>query len=409
MNIHSNDKTTICFSIITKNNEENILKILENIYKYINYFVIIDRGSTDNTCGIIRSFFNDKNILGELFEYNMENYKDMKNILFEKAYNKTDFILFQNVNEELIIDDLKLNDLNVNKSIGYEINIINNNNIINKKCLFYNNRYIWKFKGIMDDFTEPISECINNCKNLQLSYISDKNLYIKMNLSIDNCNSIYNYDSNTNDLLEYYNNNYMYFTDFEYSDCVYLIADRYFAFKKYDDALLWFSIYNKFRKYTKEKLFISFLKTAICLIHKDYPIKYIIYNIKNSISIFVDRAEPYIVLANYFINKHNFELAYFNLKKVKNINYTDVINKYTLFINKNNYGLNINFILAYVCYNSERLAEAITLLNELDEKITNNFNEEKIIIDNIISPTNEIKDNNDFYILVNKIMINRNE
>ncbi len=399
----------ICFTTITKNNENNILKILENINKYINYFIIIDIGSTDNTCNLIRNFSKDNNVICELLEYNIDNYLDAKNFLFKHCFNKTDFILYTCVNEELVFKDFNINDLDVKKSIGYYVNTINNN-IINKKCSFYNNRYIWEFSGILDEITTSIDKCKNNNNLLGFNKISEKKLYSINNLN--DCDNYEKYKNNTNVLLEKYKNNLVYFNKFENSEYIYLIADRYFELKNYEDALFWFLKYNNSDKgdsnsrhdSNMEKLFISFLKSAICLINNDYPVKNIVYNLRKAISIFKDRAEPYYIASNYFISKDNFELAYFNFKKIENINYENVINEYNLFINKNYYGLNNNFILAYIFYKNERLNEAIEILNDLYNKLIDKSNKEEYFINyDIINPDNLKNDNNEYYILVNKI------
>ena len=60
-------KPTICLAIICKNEEHCILKALESAYKYIDYWVICDTGSTDNTVSLIKNFFKEKQINVEIF------------------------------------------------------------------------------------------------------------------------------------------------------------------------------------------------------------------------------------------------------------------------------------------------------------------------------------------------------
>jgi glycosyltransferase involved in cell wall biosynthesis len=54
--------------MIVKNETHIIKECLESIYKYINYWVIVDTGSTDGTQELIKSFFAEKGIPGELHE-----------------------------------------------------------------------------------------------------------------------------------------------------------------------------------------------------------------------------------------------------------------------------------------------------------------------------------------------------
>ena len=60
-------KPTICFATMCKNEEHCIRETLKSVYKYIDYWVVEDTGSTDRTCEIVTEFFKEKNIPGELF------------------------------------------------------------------------------------------------------------------------------------------------------------------------------------------------------------------------------------------------------------------------------------------------------------------------------------------------------
>lgn len=51
---------TLSFITMCKNEEKVIKNTLESIYKYIDYWVVYDTGSTDNTCQIVKDFFAEK-------------------------------------------------------------------------------------------------------------------------------------------------------------------------------------------------------------------------------------------------------------------------------------------------------------------------------------------------------------
>ena len=51
----------LTLSMIVKNESHIILECLNSLYKEIDYWVIVDTGSTDNTKEIITNFFKEKN------------------------------------------------------------------------------------------------------------------------------------------------------------------------------------------------------------------------------------------------------------------------------------------------------------------------------------------------------------
>ena len=65
---------TICLNMIVKNESKIITRMLDSVYKIIDYWVICDTGSTDNTRNIIINYFKEKQINGELIEEPWQNF-----------------------------------------------------------------------------------------------------------------------------------------------------------------------------------------------------------------------------------------------------------------------------------------------------------------------------------------------
>ena len=61
-------KVKICLNMIVKNESKVISRLLESVYKYIDYYCICDTGSTDNTIQIITDFFISKQIPGKVIQ-----------------------------------------------------------------------------------------------------------------------------------------------------------------------------------------------------------------------------------------------------------------------------------------------------------------------------------------------------
>lgn len=61
-------KTKIVMISMFKNESKTIGRMLESCYKYIDYWILQDNGSTDGTPDVVREFFKDKNIPGFVYE-----------------------------------------------------------------------------------------------------------------------------------------------------------------------------------------------------------------------------------------------------------------------------------------------------------------------------------------------------
>lgn len=67
-------KVTLC--MIVKNEKDIILECLESVYKYVDRYDITDTGSTDGTQDIIRNFFEEKGIPGEVYQSDWKGFGD---------------------------------------------------------------------------------------------------------------------------------------------------------------------------------------------------------------------------------------------------------------------------------------------------------------------------------------------
>lgn len=84
---------TLCLCLIIRNEASIITRLFENVCKYLDYWCIVDTGSTDGTQDIIKNFFKDKNIPGELHEQPFVNFGYNRSQLMLKAYDKADWLL----------------------------------------------------------------------------------------------------------------------------------------------------------------------------------------------------------------------------------------------------------------------------------------------------------------------------
>jgi len=80
--------------MIVKDEEHVIKDTLEKLVKQItfSYWVICDTGSTDNTRDIIRDFFKEKGIPGELLQHEWKDFGHNRTLALQGAYQKADYI-----------------------------------------------------------------------------------------------------------------------------------------------------------------------------------------------------------------------------------------------------------------------------------------------------------------------------
>lgn len=87
-----NKKPQVCLNMIVKNESHVIERCLESVKPMIDYWVIVDTGSTDGTQEIIKKYM--KGIPGELHERPWVNFEHNRNEALDLAKEKAEYLLF---------------------------------------------------------------------------------------------------------------------------------------------------------------------------------------------------------------------------------------------------------------------------------------------------------------------------
>ncbi len=104
-------EASVCLNMIIKNESSVIERCLETVKPLIDYWVIVDTGSTDGTQDIVKAFMKD--VPGELHERPWENFAHNRNEALNLARDKSDYILFIDADEVFEFDrDYKFPSLN---------------------------------------------------------------------------------------------------------------------------------------------------------------------------------------------------------------------------------------------------------------------------------------------------------
>lgn len=92
----------ICLNMIVKDESKGIRKCLESVKPFIDYWVIVDTGSTDGTQEIIKEYFKD--VPGELHEQSWVDFAHNRNEALKLAKEKGDYLLFIDGDDILTFD-----------------------------------------------------------------------------------------------------------------------------------------------------------------------------------------------------------------------------------------------------------------------------------------------------------------
>jgi glycosyltransferase involved in cell wall biosynthesis len=135
---------TICLNMIVKDEAPVIRRCLDSVKPWIDYWIIVDTGSTDGTQEIIKEFMKD--IPGELYERPWVNFGHNRDEALQLAENTCDYFMFVDADQELIHS---IDSLNLDKDCYFCF--VQNDGEFSKKILLANARCDWKWNGVLHE------------------------------------------------------------------------------------------------------------------------------------------------------------------------------------------------------------------------------------------------------------------
>ena len=152
MTSQTENKKTICLNMIVKDESHIIQKTLKNLCEHFNfsYYVISDTGSKDNTINLIKQFFSDKNINGEIIENEWKNFEHNRNIALNISKEKADYSLVFDADDFIHGEVSSINLPDVLTADGYTFTFKGGGSSYHRTLLINNNKD-WCWVGVVHE------------------------------------------------------------------------------------------------------------------------------------------------------------------------------------------------------------------------------------------------------------------
>ncbi len=360
-------KPTVCLNMIVKNESKVICRCLESALPLIDYWVIVDTGSTDGTQQVIINYMKEKNIPGTLYEKPWKNFAHNRNEALVFAENTADYVLILDADDYLIyqpefqLPDWKMDSYTIMSSLG---------GTEYAATRLLDMKHKWKWEGVVHEYlTSPTAIFSSHLSNVVNFCTRD--------------------GARSQDPEKYHKDAQMIYTALQEDPTntryTFYLAQSYRDAGESEKALEYYEKRVEMGGWDQE-VFYALYQIASLKEHLEYPVNEVAAAYLKAYSFRPTRWEPLYRLARYYRTKANFEAAYRVGRLAADMSPSNDI----LFVEKwiSDYGLIVERTVS--AYWTEKYEEAkelcqqIQTINNLPEDIRNlnnnnlRFAEEKL-------------------------------
>ncbi len=292
-------KKTICLNMIVKDESPVIRRCLTSVINLIDYWVIVDTGSTDGTQQIIRECLLQ--IPGELHERPWINFAHNRNEALALAKNRGDYLLFIDADEQLhYSSSFKMP--NLTKDF-YVSTVETEGGVRIHRELMVNNQLSWTWVGVLHEaVTCP------QAKSYEILRQVINQAYQDGRRSGDSQKFLHDAQILEQALKD----------DPHNSRNMFYLAFSYDVGGRYDSALEYYQ--KRLRmKGSEEEIFYSLYRIAWLQEQLGKEFETVVDSYSKAFLARPSRAEPLFCLTNYYVQKNKPLLAYFVSKFAQSI------------------------------------------------------------------------------------------
>ena len=298
----------VCLVMIVKDESKIIERCLNSVKSSIDYWVICDTGSSDETKEIITNFFKKYNIPGELHEDKWVNFGYNRTLAFKHAnnslFNKN---IFNNKSKSKYYYVIDADDIYIGKPLknilselvekdSYSLTIKYNNLTYIRKQLF-NVRQNWKYVGVLHEY----ADC--DIKNYTIDTLKDS--YILANTEGARSNDKNKYKKDVDILLtgikkEPNNARYHFYLANSYYDCNDFRNAKFYYYRRIE------------MKGWNEEVYYSMYRYAVCKSKLQITDNFeeILYDYLKAFNYRKTRLEALYEIVRYYRITNNYALGY---------------------------------------------------------------------------------------------------
>lgn len=330
----------MCLLMIVKDEAHVITQTLDILHKYIDYWIICDTGSTDGTQDLIKNYFDEKKIPGELFQHEWVNFGHNRTLAFECAYNKSKYVFVFDA------DDLIHGNFIINKNLNADAYTLKFGQVYTySRPQIFKNSLKWRYRGVLHEFADCITK--KNC----LYIFMDGDYHVESRRLGSRNTDPDKYLKDANTLLKAIEENKDPDLKARY---LFYLAQSFRDYKDYPNAIKYYMQRADYGDWPEEAYY-SCWQVGLLMYNIDtYTMNDKLHWFMKGYKICPNRGEVLCEIGKIYFNNHEFQKAYSYFEMVSKMN----IPKGGLFSDESSYTTTCRLYLSITCLHLNKIEES---------------------------------------------------